>query len=126
MSTGASRACAELGRDGDVVVVPVCAHHRLHMPPTDRGLDGLGVVGGVKDHHLGVVADDPDVVVDFPTAAVEFEHPVGDYALDRAAVHSTTTERSTSPACILWKASSMSPSPMRSETNFSSGNLPCR
>ncbi len=32
-----------------------------------------------------------------------------------------TTERSTLPSCILWNASSMSSSPMRSETNFSSG-----
>src|SRR6478672_1873605 len=38
-------------------------------------------------HHLRVVADDPNVVVDFPTATVEFEHPVGDNALDRATVH---------------------------------------
>ena len=71
-----------------------------------------------------VVADEPDVVVDFPTAAVEFEGAVGDDPLNLSAVHSITTERSTSPACILWNASSMSSRPMRSETNFSSGSRP--
>ena len=40
--------------------------------------------------------------------------------------HSITTERSTLPSCILWNASSMPSRPMRSETNFSSGNRPCR
>ena len=80
-------------------------------PPTAID-DGTCVVRGVEHHDLGVVADEPDVVVDFPTATVEFERAVGDDACDRAAVHfSTTTERSTSPACILWKASSMSPMP---------------
>ncbi len=38
----------------------------------------------------------------------------------------TTTDRSTSPACILWNASSIASRPMRSETNFSSGSRPCR
>src|SRR4051794_6893342 len=96
------------------------------MAPADRHHDRAGVVGRVEHDDLGVVADDPDVVVDFPTAAVEFESAVRDDATDRAAVHSTTTERSTSPACILWNASSMSSSPMRSDTNFSSGNRPCK
>ena len=47
-------------------------------------------------------------------------------ALDVVGTHRITTERRTSPACILWKASSMSSRPMRSETNFSSGSRPCR
>ncbi len=82
-------------------------------------------MGGVEHHDIGIVADEPDVVVDFPTATVEFEGAVGDDSLD-VGHHNTTTERSTLPSCILWNASSMSPSPMRSETNFSSGSRPCR
>ena len=39
-------------------------------PPTRLG-DGVGVVGGVDDDRLVVVADDPHVVVDVPGAAVE-------------------------------------------------------
>ena len=108
---------AEFGSDGDVVVVAVRAHHRHHVAATDGLHDRFGVVGGVEHHDLGVVADEPDVVVDFPTAAVEFEGAVGDDAFD-VDHYSTTTERSTLPSCILWNASSMSPSPMRSETNL--------
>ena len=117
---------AEFRCDGDVVVVAVRADHRDDVAARDRLDDGLGVVRGVEHDDVGVVADQPDVVVDFPAAAVEFERAVGDHALDGAAVHRITTERRTSPACILWKASSMPSSPMRSETNFSSGSRPCR
>ena len=114
-------------RDRHVVVVAVGADHRDDVAAADGADDGSRVVCGVEDHHVLVVADDPDVVVDFPTAAVEFEGAVGYHPLYRSAVHfNTTTERSTSPACILWKASSMSSRPMRSETNFSNGSLPCR
>ncbi len=117
----------QFGRDRDMVVVAVRADHRDHVAAADGVDDRAGVVRGVENHDLVLVADDPDVVVDFPTAAVEFEGAVGDHTLDRAAVHfNTTTERSTSPACILWNASSMSSRPMRSETNFSSGSRPCR
>src|SRR5829696_4766199 len=118
---------AQFGCDGHVVVVAVGAYHRHHMATADRHHNGPCLMGGVEHHDLRVVAYDPDVVVDFPTAAVEFERAMGDEALNRPAVHlRTTTERSTSPAWILWNASSMSSRPMRSETNFSSGNLPCR
>ena len=96
-STGASKSAAELRGDGDVVVVAVRAHHGDDVPAADGVLDRLGVVRGVDDDHLVVVADDPDVVVDFPTAAVEFEGAVGDDAFDAAAHQSTTTERRTSP-----------------------------
>ena len=117
----------EFRRHRDMVVVAVGAHHGDHVAAADGVDDRACVVCGVEDHHVVFVADDPDVVVDFPTAAVEFEGAVGDYSLYRSAVHFiTTTERRTSPACILWKASSMSSRPMRSETNFSSGSLPCR
>ena len=78
---------AQLGSDGDVVVMPVRAHHRYHMPAADRLDDRLRVMRGVEHHDLGVVADHPDVVVDVPTAAVELEGAAGDQPLDRAAVH---------------------------------------
>ena len=116
---------AEFGGHGHMVVVTVCAHHRHHISATDGRHDRFRGVRGVEDHDVGIVADDPDVVVDFPTATVEFEGAVGDNTLD-GRHHSITTERSTLPSCILWNASSISPRPMRSETNFSSGNRPCR
>ena len=109
-----------------VVVVAVRADHCDDVAAADRRHDRLRVVRRVEDHDFGFVADDPDVVVDFPTAAVEFEGAVGDHAMDRPAVHNITTDRSTSPACILWNASSISSNAMRSETNFSSGSRPCR
>src|SRR6478735_8655153 len=124
---GGVQRLAELGRDRHMVVVAVRAHHRHHMASAYSVDDGTCVVRGVEHHDLGVVADEPDVVVDFPTAAVEFEGPVGDNALNGPAVHlRTTTERSTSPACMRWNPASISSKPMRSETNFSSGSLPCR
>src|ERR1700736_1563662 len=116
---------AEFGGHGHMVVVPVCAYHRHHISAANGRHDGLRCVRGVEDHDVGIVADDPDVVVDFPTATIEFEGAVGDNALD-GRHYSITTERSTLPSCILWKASSTSPRPMRSDTNFSSGNRPCR
>ena len=75
---------AQFGGDGDVVVVAVGAHHRDHVPAADGVDDRLRGVGGVEHHHIVVVADDPDVVVDVPTAAVELEGAAGDQALDRA------------------------------------------
>jgi hypothetical protein len=117
---------AEFGCDGDVIVVPVRADHRDHVAARDGIDDRLRGVCGIEYHDVGVVADDPDVVVDIPTAAVEFEGAAGDDALDRVRHQRITTERSTSPACILWKASSIPSSPMRSVTNFSSGSRPCR
>jgi len=41
-------------------------------------------------------------------------------------LYNSTTERSTSPRCILANASSTSPRPMRSETNMSRSSRPCR
>src|SRR5690349_13030723 len=108
-----------------MVVVAVCADHCHHISPADGVDDRRRRVRGVEDHDAGIVADDPDVVVDFPTATVEFEGAMGDDPL-YCRHYSITTERSTLPSCILRNASSISPRPMRSETNFSSGNLPCR
>ena len=111
-----------------MVIVTVGAHHRDDVPAGHGILNGLRIMRRVDHDHLGGITDDPDVVVDFPTAAVEFEVSVGDDPLDTALVrtHSTTTDRSTSPACIWWNASSTPSSPMRSETNFSSGSRPWR
>lgn len=52
-------------------------------------------------------------------------HTARSRAGDNLCVHSSTTERSTSPLCILSKAASMSVRPMRSDTNCSSGKRPC-
>lgn len=119
----------QLRGDRDVVIVPMGANDCHHVAAADGHDDRPGVVGGVEDDDVVVVADEPDVVVDFPGSAVEFEGAVGDHAGDVVA-HRITTERSTAsasePACILWNASSIPSRPMRSETNFSSGSLPCR
>ena len=84
------------------------------------------------DNNIWLVGDDSDVVVfdaahsaEPIVAAVEFEGAMRNDALD-GGHYSITTERSTLPSCILWNASSMPSRPMRSETNFSSGNRPCR
>ena len=75
------------------------------MPSTRAPADGLrdrgGVVGGVDHDDLALVADDPDVVVHVPGAAVEGELPGGDEPFDpSAAIRAPPTERSTSPWCI--------------------------
>jgi hypothetical protein len=78
------RRAGELGqlRGGvDVVVVAVGAHDRLELPLADSGRDGFGVVRRVDHDDLGVVADQPHVVVDFPATAVELEHAGGDHVL---------------------------------------------
>ena len=73
-AAGSARRCARRARGGvDVVVVGVGAHDRAQPPVADRLGDGVGVVRGVDDDRLVVVADDPDVVVDVPGAAVEGE-----------------------------------------------------
>ena len=59
----------------DVVVVPVGADDRDDPPFADGDHDGCRVVGRVDDEHLGVVTDEPDVVVDVPGATVELEGP---------------------------------------------------
>ena len=81
---GCVERLAELGSHRDVIVVAVRAHHRHHVAAADGLEDRFGGVGGVENHDVGVVADEPDVVVDFPTATVEFEGAVGDHAIDVA------------------------------------------
>ena len=53
-----------------------------YQPKIDLLGDRSGVVGGVEDHHLLVVADQPDVVGDLPLAAVEGEDPIGCHQLE--------------------------------------------
>src|SRR5581483_566863 len=105
------------------VVVPVRAQDRPDDAAPHRLDDRRGVVGGVDDAHLAVVADDPDVVVDVEVLAVDGEDAVCHDAFRR---HRTTTDRSTSPRSILWNASSTSPRVMRSLTNRSRSSRPCR
>src|SRR3954469_23542728 len=114
----------ELRRHGDVVVVRMCAQHRDNLAITDRINDRLRGVRGVNDEHLTIVTDEPDVVVDVPAATVQTELPRRDDTLDPQA-HSTTTERNTSPRCMVSNASSTWSSLMRSLTNLSSGRRSC-
>ena len=80
---GASVAVGDLDRRVDVVVVPVRAARWRRPRGSPTALDDrVGVVGGVDDEHLVVVADEPDVVVDVPGAAVEAERARGDDLLD--------------------------------------------
>ena len=71
-AAGSARRCARPARGGvDVVVVPVGQTIATTVRPPTAARIGGGVVGGVDDDDLVVVADDPDVVVDVPRAAVE-------------------------------------------------------
>src|SRR5690606_22810008 len=123
---GGAGAVGEGGRGVDVVVVGVGAHDGRQPPLPHRLGDGVGVVGGVDDDRLVVVADDPHVVVDVPGAAVEAELSGGDEPFDAGGHHSTTTERSTSPRCMRSKAFSTSSSPTVSVTNAARSSRPCR
>ena len=78
---------AELRGDRDVVVVTVRADDGHHVASGDGVDDGLRGVRGVEHHRVVLVADDPHVVVDLPTAAVEFERPAGDHAGDVIGTH---------------------------------------
>src|SRR3954471_9879308 len=117
-------ALCELWRHGYVVVVRVRTDHRDNLALADSVDDRLRGVRGIDHENLVVVADEPDVVVDVPTAPVETELPRRDNPVD-AHAHSTTTERSTSPRCMVSNASSTWSSLMRSLTNLSSGRRPC-
>ena len=128
----------QLGHDRDVVVVRVRQQDVGEAAVTDELEDRAGVVRGVDDDALGVVADHPDVVLDLPRAAVEAEGALGRRVVDadatlrgrhpvarRVGAHSSTTDRRTSPACILSNAASMSARPIRSETKASRSKRPC-
>jgi len=57
----------------DVVVVPVRAQDRPDRPIADCSRDRRGIVRGVDDEDLMVVADEPDVVHDVEVLAIERE-----------------------------------------------------
>jgi len=44
------------------------------------------VVGGIDDDDLGRVADEPDVVLDFPFLPIENEHPRSRHKLDHGGL----------------------------------------
>ncbi len=122
---------AEFAHRGDVVVVAVGEQDGCDFPAGDGGRDGGGVVGRIDHQAFLVIADDPDVVVHVPGAAVERKRTRGDELLDPqagggGAAHSSTTERSTAPECIFSKAASMSLIVMRSVTKASRSSRPCR
>src|SRR3954447_3198328 len=121
---------AQVRRDIDVVVVGVRAADCDDATPGHCGFDRGGVMRSIEDQHLLVIPEQPDVVVHVPAAAVEVEGPGGHELFDAdghvAAPEISTTERSTSPRCILAKASSTSSSEMISETKASRSNRPCR
>ncbi len=76
------RAVGQVSRHVDVVVVAMGAGDQ-HDPAVPDGLeDRLGVVGGVDDQHLGVVADQPDVVLDLEIRSVQGKDAVGAHPLD--------------------------------------------
>ena len=120
----------------DVVVVPVRADDRPRRAGRRRpSTIGSRVVRGVDDEHLVVVADEPDVVVDLEVLAVDREdarcacttrRSVAVTGAGRLSSSMTTTERSTSPRSILWKASSTPSSAMVSDTKRSRSKRPCR
>ncbi len=114
----------ELAHDADVVVMTMGEENGLDLSRSDRLGDGIDIMGGIDDDDLGAVPDDPHVVVDVPRPAVEGERSGRDDMLDRSH-QSTTTDRRTLPSPIFSNASSTSPMPMRSVTNFSSGRRPC-
>ena len=110
-----------------MVVVGVSAHDREHVTPGDRLEDARRIVGGVDHDDVGVVADEPHVVVDLEVLTVETEDPARDDAVDAGAhAPNTTTLRSTFPWCILSNAASTSPMPMVSETKSCKGSRPWR
>ena len=92
--------------------------------PATASRIGAVVVRGVDDEDLGAVADEPDVVLDLEVLAVESEGPARPDAVDHEAT--TTTERSTSPRSIRWKASSTPSSGIVSVTKRSRSSRPWR
>ena len=123
----------QLDRGVDVVVVTVRTHDGDDAAARDAVEDRLGVMSGVDDHDLGIVADQPHVVVDRPLPAVDSERPRGDDAVDPYSgrrgsrlAHHTTTDRSTSPRCIRSNAGSTWSSPIVSDTNASRSSRPWR
>lgn len=108
------QSLTQLRGNGDVVIVSVGAHHRDHIAPADRIDDRLRGVGGIEDHHIIALADNPNVVIDFPTAAVEFESSAGDHPLN--STHPLTIDPGVPTAALRAKSGACSgrtPIPMK-------------
>ena len=67
----------KLRGDGDVVVVAVGADNAFHGAVANNLGNGVDGVGGVDDVDLCIVANNPNVVVYFPLAAVELKQAGG-------------------------------------------------
>jgi len=115
---------SEVRCDTNVVVVRVRTQHGKDLSIPDHAYDIGDIVRGIDHHAFGVVANHPDVVVDVEGLSVQGERAGGDGVVD-AGHQNFTTDRSTSPWCILVKAASMSPSPIVSDTNPPKSNRPC-
>ncbi len=79
------RAVQPLGKlrgNGHMIVVAVNTDDRGHVAAGDGLDDRLSVVCRVDDHHLAVVAAEPDVVVDLPRTAIQRESSCGEHILD--------------------------------------------
>lgn len=88
----------EIRCDSYVIVVAMSTNDSDGIAACDRVDDRTGRMRGIDDHHLVVVTDQPDVVVDLPLATIERERPRRDHLLDpQLPTHRTTTERSTVP-----------------------------
>ena len=68
----------QLGSDRDVIIVRVRTHDAFHRATSDSVDDRIGRVGSVDNDAFRIVADNPNVVIDFPLATVECEHTVRD------------------------------------------------
>ncbi len=115
-----------LGRLIDVIVVGVGAENSDDRPPGDHLDDWCEVVRRIDDETVSIASDNPNVIDDGPGLAVEREVPCGGCVVDPKWAQSSTTERRTSPRCILVNASSTSPSDISSLMKLSSGNRPWR
>ena len=87
---GCAEAFCRLLCAADVVVVGVGQQNLLHGAACDGAGDLVNVVGGVNDDHGGVIADNPDVVVNIPAAAVQREGAGGDDSFN--TFHATVLE----------------------------------
>src|SRR5688500_9280761 len=86
---------------------------------SDQREDRVDDMRSVDDDALGVVANHPDVVLDLERLPVERERPGGHRLVDpggQGVGTMITTDRSSSPPCILSKAASMSLMPISSVT----------
>ena len=82
---GSIEFLGELGSDRDVIVVSMRTNDALDLAITDCVDDWLGVVGCVDDIAFGIIAENPNVVINVPFTTVEGEYTAGYYPLDTQA-----------------------------------------